>query len=169
MNPADEIVTIVDEQNNVVGAAPRREMRARRLPHRSTYILVFNTSGDLYVHKRTMTKDVYPGHYDIAAGGVVLDGESYEVSAQRELAEELGIRHVPLTWLFTFYYTDVHTRVWGGVFSCKYDGEMVLQPEEIDSGTFIPLDEIARRARTDPFTPDSLYVLSRYLGAAPGD
>ena len=40
----------------VVGAVPRREMRARNLPHRSTYILVFNAQGKFYVQKRTMSK-----------------------------------------------------------------------------------------------------------------
>ena len=163
MSPADEIVAIVDEDNNVVGAAPRREMRAQRLPHRSTYILVFNSQGDLYVQKRTMTKDVFPGYYDPATGGVVLAGESYEESAQRELYEELGIRDVPLTPLFTFYFTDKRTRVWGGVFACVYDGEMVLQPEEVESGEFLPIDEILRRAHTEPYTPDGMYVLRRHL------
>src|SRR5499427_10823319 len=114
MSPADEIVVIVDEDNNIVGAAPRREMRAKRLPHRSTYILVFNSQGELYVQKRTMTKDVFPGYYDPATGGVVLAGESYEQSAIRELEEEMGIRQVPLTWLFDFYFADQRTRVWGG-------------------------------------------------------
>lgn len=163
MNPADEIVAIVDEHNNIVGSAPRREMRARRLPHRSTYILVFNSQGALYVQKRTMTKDVYPGYYDIAAGGVVLAGESYAVCAQRELAEELGIHHVPLTWHFHFYHTDAQTQVWGGVFSCVYDGEMVLQAEEVESGAFLMPRDIQRRAQTEPYTPDGLYVLARYL------
>src|SRR5215475_15086358 len=105
MSAADEIVVIVDEHNKVVGAVPRREMRAKNLPHRSTYILVFNSQGALYVQKRTMTKDVFPGYYDPASGGVVLAGESYEESARRELAEELGIQDVPLRPLFTFYYT----------------------------------------------------------------
>jgi len=91
MGAADEIVTIVDEHNKVLGAVPRREMRAKNLPHRSTYILVFNAQGELYVQKRTMTKDVFPGYYDSAAGGVVLAGESYEQGAVRELAEEMGI------------------------------------------------------------------------------
>ena len=164
MNPADEIVAIVDEHNNVVGAVPRREMRAKCLPHRSTYILVFNSQGELYVQKRTLTKDVFPGYYDLAAGGVVLAGESYEAGARRELAEELGIDNVPLTWHFDFYYADAHTRVWGGVFSCVYDGQIVLQEEEIESGAFVPISDILRRAHTEPFTPDGLYVLSRYLG-----
>jgi len=160
---ADEIVAIVDEHNNVVGAAPRWEMRAQRLPHRSTYILVFNSQGELYVQKRTLTKDVFPGYYDPAAGGVVLAGESYEQGAKRELEEEMGISDVPLSWLFDFYFADEKTRVWGGVFFCVYDGEVVLQEEEVESGAFMRIGDILRQAETEPFTPDGLYVLRRYL------
>ena len=163
MSAADEIVAIVDEHNNVVGAVPRWEMRTKRLPHRSTYILVFNSQGELYVQKRTMTKDVFPGYYDPASGGVVLAGESYEEGARRELAEEMGIHDAPLTYLFTFYFADERTRVWGAVYACVYDGELVLQPEEVESGEFVPPDEILRRAQTALYTPDSLYVLRRYL------
>ncbi|MBW2484328.1 MAG: NUDIX hydrolase, partial [Deltaproteobacteria bacterium] len=74
MNPEDEIVLIVNMKNKVTGSAPRHEMRAKGLPHRAAYILVFNSTGELFVQKRTMSKDIYPGHYDIAAGGVVLAG-----------------------------------------------------------------------------------------------
>jgi isopentenyldiphosphate isomerase len=163
MSAVDEIVTIVDEQNNVIGTAPRSEMRAQCLPHRSTYILVFNSQGELYVQKRTLTKDVFPGYYDIASGGVVLANESYDVSARRELAEEVGIRDVPLHPLFHFYYGDAYTRVWGAVYACLYDGEMVLQEAEVESGAFMTIDEILRCAETEPYTPDGLYVLRRYL------
>jgi isopentenyldiphosphate isomerase len=164
MGAADEIVTIVDEHNQVVGAVPRREMRAKNLPHRSTYILVFNARGELYVQKRTMSKDVFPGYYDPATGGVVLAGESYEQGAVRELAEEMGIRDVPLTWLFDFYFTDEHTRVWGGAFSCVYGGEISLQVEEVESVELMTSDEILRRSVSEPFTPDGLYVVRRYIG-----
>ena len=163
MNTNDEIVTIVDDDNNVVGALPRREMRHQRLPHRSTYVLVFNSHGDLYVQKRAQIKDVFPGYYDPVAGGVVLADESYEACARRELEEEMGIRHVPLTWLFNFYYADDRARVWGGVFSCVYDGPIVLQEEEVESGAFAPIPDILQRAQTEPFTPDGMYVLRRYL------
>jgi len=117
MGPADEIVVIVDEDNNVVGAVPRREMRARRLPHRCTYVLVFNLRGELYIQKRARTKEVLPGYYEVA-GGVVLAGESYAQGAARELTEELGIRDVPLTRLFDFYFADAQARIWGRAFSC---------------------------------------------------
>ena len=162
MGAEDELVTIVDERNRVVGTAPRREMRAGNLPHRATYILVFNSRGELYVQKRTERKDVFPGYYDVAAGGVILAGESYEEGAVRELEEELGIRDVPLTRLFDFSYKDESVKIWGAAFSCLYDGEVVLQQEEVESGAFRAVDEVFRLAETEPFTPDGLYVLRRY-------
>lgn len=162
MGAEDELVTIVDERNRVVGAAPRREMRAGNLPHRATYILVFNSRGELYVQKRTERKDVFPGYYDVAAGGVILAEESYEEGAVRELEEELGIRDVPLTRLFDFSYKDESVKIWGAAFSCLYDGEVVLQQEEVESGAFLVVDEVFRLAETEPFTPDGLYVLRRY-------
>ena len=163
MDTADEFVIIVDKKNTEVGVVPRREMRSGRLRHRATYILVFNAKGELFVQKRTQTKDVFPGYYDIAAGGVVLAGESYEEGAVRELEEELGIRETPLTSLFDFYYEDEHIRLWGRAFSCEYDGELSLQEEEIESGEFMKIDEVLRLANTEQFTPDCLYVLQRYL------
>lgn len=163
MPTTDEIVVIVDEKNNVVGAAPRSQMRAQGLAHRATYILVFNSMGDLYVQKRTPLKDIYPGYYDVAAGGVVLEGETYEECAERELEEEMGIRGIPLTKLFDFYHKDGRNRVWGRVYRCIYDGEIVLQVEEVESGEFRRIEEVLQTGENEKFTPDGIYVLKRYI------
>ena len=165
MGSGDELVIVVDKDNKETGVVPRREMRAGRLRHRATYILVFNSKGELFVQKRTQSKDVFPGYHDVAAGGVVLAGESYEEGAVRELEEELGVKETPLTSLFDFYYEDEHIRLWGRSFSCVYDGELLLQEEEVESGEFMNVDEVFRLAETEPFTPDCLYVLRWYLGA----
>ena len=106
MSARDEIVPIVDRDDNIVDEVPRHVMRSRSLRHRVTYIFVFDTSGRLFVQKRTPTKDLYPGYYDLAAGGVVCVGESYEDSAAREAREELGIIDVPLQSRFKFYFAD---------------------------------------------------------------
>lgn len=162
MGSENEIVAIVDEDNNVIGSAPRWQMRAENLIHRATYILVFNSTGEVFLQKRTLTKDVFPGYYDVATGGVVLAGENYEESAARELAEELGITGVPMHFLFDFFYSDVSSGVWGRAFSCVYDGEMVLQDEEVASGAFCDPQEIVD-GKFAPSTPDGMYVLRRYL------
>lgn len=163
MGSAQEEVAIVDRDNRVLGGATRAEMRARNLIHRATYILVFNHQGELFVQLRTMSKDIYPGYYDVATGGVVLAGESYEESAQRELAEELGVDGAPLASHFDFYHEEPGNRVWGRLFSCAHDGPFTLQAEEVAGGAFTPLAAIAEMAADHPFTPDGLRVLERFL------
>jgi isopentenyldiphosphate isomerase len=163
MDPSQELVTIVDENNHEIDQVSRATMRARNLIHRATYILVFNSQGELFVQKRTATKDIYPGHYEIAAGGVVLAGESYELSAKRELKEELEIESNQLTHLFDHFYDDKNNRVWGRIFSCTYDGPMCLQEEEVESGHFMKTQDLLTMIENQPFCPDGIEVLHRVL------
>jgi isopentenyldiphosphate isomerase len=160
-NPAEEIVVIVDRDNQPIGAVTRNIMRQQRLIHRASYILVFNTDGELYIQKRSRTKDIYPGYWDLAAGGVVLDRESYEESAKRELREELGLSGVKLRPLFDQYYEDATNRVWGRIFACTSNGPFTLQEEEIDFGRFITLGEIEQLNQLEPVTPDGMRLLQR--------
>ncbi|MGV1100568.1 NUDIX hydrolase YfcD [Thiovibrio sp. JS02] len=163
MNPEEEIVLIVDSDNAPIAKVPRKTMRQQGLIHRATYILVFNNVGEIFVQKRTMHKDIYPGYYDVATGGVVLADEPYELSAQRELAEELGVARVPLTSHFDFYHEDMHNRVWGRVFSCLCDGPFLLQKEEVEDGFFLSVTEVLARCENEPFTPDGILVLKKFL------
>jgi isopentenyldiphosphate isomerase len=160
-NPAEERVQIVDRDNNPIGAVTRRIMRQQNLIHRASYILVFNRQGELFIQKRTLSKDMYPGYWDLAAGGVVLAGESYQESAVRELREELGVSGTKLKPLFDQYYEDEDNRVWGRIFSCINDGPFTLQAEEIDHGRFIALAAIEALHRVEPVTPDGMVLLQR--------
>ena len=162
-NPAEELVEIVDRDNHVIGAVTRRIIRQQGLTHRATYILVFNDQGELFIQKRTMIKDIYPGYWDVAAGGVVLAGEDYEQSARRELQEELGVGPVKLRPLFDQYYQDDDNKVWGRIFSCTHNGPFTLQAEEIDHGRFIAPAEVTVLNQREPFTPDGLILLQRVL------
>jgi len=121
------------------------------------------------VQRRTATKDVYPGFYDVAAGGVVLAGETYEESAAREAEEEMGIRGAPMEALFDFFHEDGGNRVWGRAFRCVWDGPVVLQPEEVEEGAFRPVAEILRLAETEPAPPTGLWCFACIYprGAAP--
>jgi 8-oxo-dGTP pyrophosphatase MutT (NUDIX family) len=167
MSGADEIVVIVDAGNNVAGSATRARMRAEGLWHRSTYVLVLNSAGQVWVQKRTMTKDIYPGWFDPVAGGVVLAGESYEESAARELAEEMGIEGVELKALFDFRFEEGRSRVWGRAFVCEWDGAVRPQPEEVASVHLMTAAEIL--GGEGPFTPDGLLVARRYFDRKASD
>jgi hypothetical protein len=45
-----------------------------------------------------------------------------------------------------------------------YGGEISLQAEEVESVELMTSDEILRRSVSEPFTPDGLYVVRRYIG-----
>jgi 8-oxo-dGTP pyrophosphatase MutT (NUDIX family) len=91
-----ELIAWVDEHDQLLGSLPRAELRERGLIGRGSFILLFNGAGELCIHQRTLSKAVYPGYWDVAAGGMLQSGESYAESAARELAEELGIEDVAL-------------------------------------------------------------------------
>jgi len=111
---ASELVEIVDESNKVQEPRSRLEMRRDRLIHRATYAFIRNSSNYYYVQKRSMLKDYCPGYYDPTPGGVVAAGESFEVTNQREVEEEMGIScGVGSDHLFTFYYEDERIRCFG--------------------------------------------------------
>ena len=86
-----DLVDIVDESGRVVGTVTRAEMRARNLRHRAVGVLVRTAGGDVVVHRRSDWKDVWPGYWDLAFGGVLQPGEDWIDGARRELAEEAGI------------------------------------------------------------------------------
>ena len=90
-NPQDELVDVIDAEGRTIGTVTRRQMREQKLPHRCTYLLVFNRCGELFLHLRTPTKDVYPSYWDVCVGGVLAAGESFDTGARRELQEELRL------------------------------------------------------------------------------
>jgi 8-oxo-dGTP pyrophosphatase MutT (NUDIX family) len=155
----EEIVQLVDEDNNETGSCPRSEMRTKGLIHRACYILVFNDRDELFLQKRTAWKDIYPGYWDVAAGGVVLAGEPYELSAIRELGEELGVHDVPIQFHFDYYYQASDNKVWGRIFSCHHNGPFVLQESEVAGGRFISIDDAIELSKSEPFTPDGVEIL----------
>ena len=96
---ADELVARFDAAGNLVGACRRSVMRRENLWHAASSIVVQGPDDRVYLHRRTLSKDVFPGLLDFAAGGVVLADEDPAVGARRELDEELGVHSAELVAL----------------------------------------------------------------------
>ncbi len=158
-SPKDELVWIVDEKNRPLGGTTRAIMRARRLIHRSTYIMVTDPKGRLLLQKRTLSKDVYPGLWEMAAGGVVAYGEGYLESAMRELEEETGIKTPYLKRHLDFFYEDDVNRLWGRLFSCSHEGPVRPQEEEVQEAIFADKETLTRLIAQEEFTPDSYFLM----------
>ena len=90
-----EMLEIVDENDNVIGTAPRSEIHAKGLLHREVNVMFITPKGDLIFQRRSKTKDVYPDLLDAAAGGHVDTGHSYDHTAFKETQEETGLTIQP--------------------------------------------------------------------------
>jgi 8-oxo-dGTP pyrophosphatase MutT (NUDIX family) len=157
----DELIGLYDDAGHEIGVAPRSRMRALNLHHAATAVVVRDAAGRVYLHRRTDTKDVYPGRYDFAAGGVLGAGEEPYAAAERELAEELGISGVRLEPVGEGDYRDDHTSYRAFCFTVTWDGPVVWQPEEVAWGEWVaPPDLVSWVAREpEAFMPDTVALL----------
>lgn len=94
---AETLLDVVDDTDQVTGQRSRADVHRLGLCHRAVHVLVFDPAGRLFVQRRAWWKDCAPGLWDTSAAGHVDAGESYDESARRELAEELGIVDPPLS------------------------------------------------------------------------
>jgi isopentenyldiphosphate isomerase len=151
MTSAEEYFDVVDQDDAVVGRATRREVHARGLLHRAVHVLIFNAAGELFLQKRSLSKDTAPGAWDSSASGHVDSGEDYDACAVRELREEIGLALLrpPARWLRLRACEETGSEfVW--VYRERAEGPFTLHPEEIERGDWFPTAEIARRLREDP-------------------
>ncbi|MBX3747406.1 MAG: NUDIX domain-containing protein [Verrucomicrobiae bacterium] len=141
---SEEIFDVVDDHDVVIGQRPRSEVHRLRLNHRAVHVLVFDSAGRLFLQKRSLRKDCFPGTWDSSASGHLDRGEDYDPCAVRELREELGLTlDTPPQRLFYVRACPEtgHEFVW--VYRCASDGPFQLQPEEIDRGEWFHPDVVS--------------------------
>jgi isopentenyldiphosphate isomerase len=159
---SEELVDVVDEQDRVVATVTRARIRAEGLLHRVASVLVFRPDGRLLVHRRTDTKDVFPGAFDCFVGGVVGAGERYEEARDRELAEEMGIEGAPAIELFRHLFEGADDRSWSAVYAITWAGPVVPQASEVAWHGWEPVERVFERAAEPTFVPDGREVLLRW-------
>lgn len=153
---AEEFFDVVNERDEVVGRAPRREVHARGLRHRAVHVLAFDGDGRVFLQKRSMKKDTSPGKWDSSSSGHVDAGEDYDAAAVRELGEELGWRPAtpPARWFRVEACADTGGEfVW--VYRLRADGPFTLNADEIERGDWFAPEEITAwmQARPEEFAP----------------
>ena len=159
----EEYVYHVDENDKVLGKVSRKEMRKKVLLHRGSDIFVFNTKGEILVHKRTKTKDLFPGFYAVVVGGSASYGETYDECAKREVYEEIGIKDAQLEFLFKHKYIGPHNKFMGHIYKMTHDGPFKYQKEEVAWAEFMSLSKLKQFMKKNKFCPDDLEIFNKYL------
>jgi isopentenyldiphosphate isomerase len=141
-----EQVEVVDLDGNVIDVVTRQQMRSEKLRHRSVFIAVINSDGDLLVHRRADHKDV----------GV---GEDYDIAARRELREELGIDAGPIESIGTGAYADNMVKLVASCYVVVDNGPFQFTDDEITEAHWVSAEELDIWLSAKPFLPDSVALV----------
>jgi isopentenyldiphosphate isomerase len=144
-DPADELLQLVDEADQVVGVAPRGEVHRLGLLHRAVNVVVVDSTGRVFLQQRAAGKAVSPLHWDVSTSEHLAPGEPWSDAAGRGLREELGIDVSDLREARgpKLHLTEAEhhgrrivDRELARLFLAHHDGPFDLNPAEVADGRF---------------------------------
>lgn len=151
----EEWFPLVNEAGETIGKATRKECHSgSKLLHPVVHLHIFNNTGDLYLQKRSMTKDIQPGKWDTAVGGHVDLGETVEEALRREVREELGITDFIPQLITRYIFESEIEKELVHSFRTIYNGTITPDPSELDGGRFWTATEIKDNLEKKIFTPN---------------
>ncbi len=155
----EEIFPIVDEDGNQISTAPRSVCHDGKsmLLHPVVHLHIINKEGDLFLQRRSMTKDLLPGKWDTSVGGHVSPGESIEEALKREAYEELGLKKFDFTFIKKYIWQSSRERELVFSFTGSTGENIIINKEEIDEGHFWSVRKITANLGKDVFTPNFEY------------
>jgi isopentenyldiphosphate isomerase len=166
--PAEEILDLVDENDNVIGKDTRFNVHHTKSWHRGIHILVFNKKGEILLQIRAPARRQFPGKYDLSVSEHVLSGETYENAARRGLKEELGIAGVRPERIvyFRMNYGDPYDNMIGVLYKINFDGKSKRDEKETASVEFFPQEKLRKMIVEEPekFACWTLEILRWHFG-----
>jgi isopentenyldiphosphate isomerase len=146
-----EIFDVVNDRDEVIAQETRGTVHRTGLKHRAVHVLVFNRAGNVFLQKRSMKKDSFPGAWDSSASGHLDAGEDYDACALRELREEIGLNAVqPPLRLFKLDACPDTGQEFVWIYRLESEGPFVLHPDEIESGAWFTPAEVTRQVAKTP-------------------
>ncbi|MBO6047511.1 MAG: NUDIX domain-containing protein [Erysipelotrichaceae bacterium] len=154
-----ELFDILNEDGSKTGIIRERTVAHRDGSlHGTVHVWCMRQNNDgveLLLQKRAEDKDSYPGCYDISSAGHIMAGDSDDITALREVQEELGLMITPddLVRLGTirtsssniFHHKPFNNNQLSTVYLCTKafnDEDLNLQKEELESVKWMDLHQL---------------------------
>lgn len=153
--PNIEMLPVVDESGNVIAQAARAFCHGGSMVlHPVVHLHIINREGQIYLQKRSATKDLFPNRWDTAVGGHISYGEYVIEALFRESGEELGFFDFNPLWIESYPFESPRERELINVFAAV--GNFVLRPDndEVTEGRFWTPEEISANIGLEVFTPN---------------
>lgn len=149
-----EQVILVNENDEQLGLMEKMEAHQKALLHRAFSVFVFNTKGELMLQQRALDKYHSPGLWTNTCCSHQRSGESNLEAGKRRLQEEMGF-DCSLKELFSFVYkapfdNGLTEHELDHVMVGQYDGDPVINPAEVASFKWMPMEDIKRDILKQP-------------------
>ncbi|MDR0824140.1 MAG: NUDIX domain-containing protein [Prevotella sp.] len=160
----EEIFPLVDESGNVIGQAPRSVCHnGSKLLHPVIHLHIFNSKGELYLQKRAATKDMQPNKWDSSVAGHIDLNETPEAAVLREADEELGLSGISPRYIDKYIIETEREQELSYCFYTVYDGDFILNEEEVADGKFWTISDIQEQLGKNVFTENFELDFNNFL------
>ncbi len=160
---SEEWFPLVEEDGRVIGKAPRSVCHnGSKLLHPVVHVHIYDEKKRLFLQKRSTSKKIQPGKWDTAVGGHIAFGEDLETGLKREVEEEVGLKNLQFEYITKYVWESEIEQELTHVFFARKNGDIIVQPEEIDEGKFWTWKELQNNIGKGIFTPNLEHELDKF-------
>ena len=150
----EEKVILVNSNDEPIGLMPKMEAHEKAVLHRAFSVFVVNDKNELMLQQRALEKYHSPGLWTNTCCSHQRDGEGNIEAGLRRLDEEMGFT-TSLEYLFNFIYkapfdNGLTEHELDHVMLGRYEGDPVINPEEVASWKWMNIEEINSDLKNNP-------------------
>lgn len=147
-------IPTVNNKDEVISHKLRADIDFKNDIFRTASLWITNSKGEILLAQRKLDKKTDPGKWAEAVGGTVQNDDSYEETAIREAAEELGLTvdaSVIVPGPKQFIATPCQYFVqWYKIVVDQPLDSFAIQPEEVEQIAWISLEQLRHEMITTP-------------------
>ncbi len=139
---SEEILDLVNDKDEVIGTAPRKEVNEKGLLYRCAGIYVFSNN-KIVLQKRSPKKRIRPSNWAIVEE-TVKSGETYEQAAKRGVKEELGAEPKNLKFIGKKIINDTEYPDYFimSFYTCTISQKIAIDQEEVADTKLFTVSEL---------------------------
>lgn len=150
----NEKVIIVDSRNREIGEMDKAEAHAKGILHRALSVFIFNSKGELLLHRRAMGKYHSSGLWSNTCCSHPRPHENVKDAAVRRLKEEMGMKAELIELFYFIYKADLGNGLYeheaDHVFYGKSDDNPAPDSNEVMEWKWMNTDEISTDIDNNP-------------------
>ncbi len=150
----EEYVILVNNKDEAIGIMPKMMAHEKGLLHRAFSVFITNDKGELMLQQRAENKYHSPGLWTNTCCSHQREGESSLEAGKRRLKEEMGFE-TALEEVVSFIYkapfdNGLTEHEFDHVLTGKYNGEPVINQEEVAAWKWMELDMVRKDIENHP-------------------